>query len=208
MAVVNKKRLKNLTFLNKTKLLTENQLRKYIIIVDTKTEGCFIMKLILVILSYKKETIITDDKKRSKLHRPDYLLLSEFDSATSRFGRIKLIITRNEKLPPYLVKKMVDRNTLVTTWDNDEMTLLKKLIGEAGTDPATVNTDTLKDYLNKNVFPCATLYQASQKFDIKSCPRDDARTLPKVKCRIKVTKKIITKLLRRNKLHLFDSITL
>ena len=166
------------------------------------------MKLILVILSYKKETIITDDKIRSKLHRPDFLLLSELESTTGRFGRDKLIITRNEKLPPYLVKKMVDRKTLVTTWDNDEMTLLKKLIGEAGTDPATVNTDTLKDYLNKNVFPCATLYQASQKFDIKSCPRDDARTLPKVKCRIKVTKKIITKLLRRNKLHLFDSITL
>ena len=166
------------------------------------------MKLILIILSYKKETIITDDKIRSILHRPDFLLLSELESTTSRFGRIKLIITRNEKLPPYLVKKMVDRNTLVTTWDNDEMTLLKKLIGEAGTDPATVNTDTLKDYLNKNGFPCATLYQASKKFDIKSCPRDDARRLPKVKCRIKVIKKIITKLLRRNKLHLFDSITL
>ena len=166
------------------------------------------MKLMLIMLSYKKETIIVDDKKRSILHRPDFLLLSELESTTGQFGRVKLVNVRNEKLPLSLAKKMVDRNTLVTTWDNDEIMLLKKLICEAGADPATVNTDTLKDYLNKYVFPCATLYQASQKFDIKSCPRDDARTLPKVKCRIKVTKKIITKLLRQSKMHLFDSITL
>ena len=166
------------------------------------------MKLILIILSYKKETIIADDKKRSILHRPDFLLLSELETTTGLFGRVKLVNVRNEKLPPYLVKKMVDRKTLVTTWDNNEMVLLKKLICEAGADTASINTDTLKDYLNKNVFPCSTLYQASQKFDIKSCPRDDARTLPKVKCRIKVIKKIITKLLRQSKMHLFDSITL
>ncbi len=166
------------------------------------------MKLMLIMLSYKKETIITDDKIRSILHRPDFLLLSELDSATGRFGRNKLFITKNDKLPPYLVKKMVDRNMLVTTWNNDEIMLLKKLICEASADPESINTDTLKEYLNKYVFPCATLYQASQKFDIKSCPRDDARTLPKVKCRIKVTKKIITKLLRQSKMHLFDSITL
>lgn len=167
-----------------------------------------IMKLILIILSYKKETIIADDKKRSILHRPDFLLLSELESTTGLFGRVKLVNVKNEKLPLSLAKKMVDRNTLVTTWNNNEMTLLKKLIGEAGTDPATVNTDTLKDYLNKNVFPCATLYQASQKFDIKSCPRDDARTLPKVRRRFIVIKMIITKLLRQSKMHLFDSITL
>lgn len=166
------------------------------------------MKLILVILSYKKETIITDNKKQSVLHRPDFLLLSELESTTGQFGRVKLVNVRSKKLPLSLAHKMVDCNTLVTTWDNDELLLLKKLIVEAGADTASINTDTLKEYLNKYVCPCATLYQASQRFDIKSCPRDDARTLPKVKCRIKVIKKIITKLLRRNKLHLFDSITL
>ena len=166
------------------------------------------MKLILIILSYKKETIIVDDKKRSILHRPDFLLLSELESTTDRFGRVKLVNVRNEKMPLSLAHKMVDHDTLVTTWDNDEMVVLKKLICEAGVDTTTLNTDTLKDYLNKNVFPCTTLYQASKKFDIKSCPRDDARRLPKVKRRFIVIKMIITKLLKQSKLHLFDSVTL
>ena len=166
------------------------------------------MKLMLIMLSYKKETIIVDDKKRSILHRPDFLLLSELESTTGRFGRVKLVNVRNEKMPLSLAQKMVDHDTLVTTWNNDEMVVLKKLICEAGVDTTTLNTDTIKDYLNKNVFPCATLYQASQKFDIKSCPRDDARRLPKVKRRFIVIKMIITKLLKQSKLHLFDSVTL
>lgn len=164
------------------------------------------MTIIFAMLSFKKKTKITDNKKQKKLFRPDFMIYYEYDGNTKRNKRNMIAFTKHKKLPISLCQKFTDPDTFIFTWTPEELVLIKKLINETGINSIGSKRGDFKSYfLGKNI-PCSTLSRTAKYYGITHCPGDNVITLSKVRQRFKVLKKLFFKVIKINNDNLFGSV--
>ena len=161
---------------------------------------------IYTMLSFKKETEITDTKKHKKLHRPDFMIYYEFDGKTKRNKRNVIVCTKHKKLPLSLCRKLAEPDTFIFTWTHEELVLIKKLIKEAGIDSIGSKRGDFKSYFSGKNIPCNTLSRTAKYYGITHCPGDNVTSLAKIKQRFKVLKNLFFKVIKINNDNLFHSV--
>lgn len=164
------------------------------------------MKLVAVMFAYKRQIAFKDGKRRCVICRPDYLIISMYNSKTRRFQRLKIVPLRFHPLPQAIVDLMTDPRTYIFAWTDEELLILKALLQEIGISTRSVHLGLITGYLRAHRIPHKTLAKTAQALRVAKCPREGVRTLSLVKKRFDCFRKIIKRLIQINNLLLIDSI--
>lgn len=165
------------------------------------------MSMVVIMFAYKKQIKIKNGERSGILFRPDYMMLSRYDSKRKRFRRRRIIPLSHNQLPEDIADLLTNPDTYTIAWTDDEITILKTLLNEMGISARNVHTDLVTGFLKAHTIPYKSLTQTAQALGVSHhCPRECVQSLEKVKNRFDVLRRVIKYLIQLNDILLIDGI--
>lgn len=165
------------------------------------------MSMVVIMFAYKKQIKIKNGERSGIMFRPDYMMLSRYDSKRKRFRRRRIIPLSHNQLPEDIADLLTNPGTYTIAWTEDEACILQALLAEMGIDIRTVRIGLITGYLKAHNIPNKSLTQTAQALGVSHhCPRECVQSLEKVKNRFDVLRRVIKFLIQLNDILLIDGI--
>ena len=163
-------------------------------------------KIAIVTFSYKSKTAKDAEGKHGIIYRPDYMIISVFDTSTRRFSPRRIIPLKHDCLPEELARMLSSRKAQIIIWSEEDKALLQMLVQETGRCSGKLRIGRFREYLATIDVPTDSMSAAARDLGIGTCPREGVRSIAKVLMRFSVLRKIVKKIFKRNDLDLMDGI--
>ena len=163
-------------------------------------------KIAIVTFSYKSKTAKDAEGKHGIIYRPDYMIISVFDTSTRRFSPRRIIPLKHDRMPEDVANMLASRKAQIIIWSEEDKALLQMLVQETGRCSGKLRIGRFREYLFTINVPTDSMSAAARDLGIGTCPREGVRSLIKVLRRFTTLRKIVRKVFRRNDLDLMDGI--
>jgi len=163
-------------------------------------------KIAIVTFSYKSKTAKDAAGKHGIIYRPDYMIISVFDTSTRRFSPRRIITLKHDLMPEDVASMLASRKAQIIIWSEEDKALLQMLVQETGRCSGKLRIGRFREYLSTINVPTDSMSASARDLGIGTCPREGVRSLAKVLRRFTTLRKIVRKVFRRNDLDLMDGI--
>lgn len=163
-------------------------------------------KIAIVMFTHKTKATKDAEGKHGIIYRPDYMIISVFDTSTRRFSPRRIVHLKHNRLPDDVAEMLVARRTQIILWSDEDKALLQMLMQETGRYSGKLGVGRFREYLATINVPTDSMSAAARDLGIGTCPREGVRSLIKVLRRFSVLRKIVKKVFKRNDLDLMDGI--
>lgn len=164
------------------------------------------MSIFLLTISYKRRIDGSGDERTGVLFRPEFMLISEFDTNTNKYTRYKNIPLKREYIPRVTAEKLISKDARIVVWSEDEKSILHTLVQEAGFNSGKLEFIPIREYLRQHDIPDKSLASTAKALHLGNCPRDGVTSYDKLFKRFDTLRKIFKKIIHIDGLDLIDGI--
>lgn len=163
-------------------------------------------QIIIVSFSLKRRINKDEEGKHGIIYRPDYMVISVFDTLTRCFLPRRIVHLKHDKLPDDIAEKLVDCKIQIIAWSEDEKAILQTVVQETGRNHDVLRIGRFREYLATIGVPTDSMSAAAKDLGLGKCPREGVRSLSKVLKRFSMLRKIVKRVFEINDLELIDGI--
>lgn len=164
------------------------------------------MKIYVVTISFKRRIDKNNKERSGVLYRPAFMCVSEFDTKTRKYKRHITIPLQYEHINKEIAEKLIDKNSRIVVWNEDDQTILHTLLQEAGYNSGKLKFIPIRRYLKQHGIPDKSLSITANALGLGTCPRDGVTSHDKVFERFDTLRKIFKKIIIIDGLDLIDGI--
>lgn len=164
------------------------------------------MKIYAVTISFKRRIDKSNKERSGVLYRPAFMFVSEFDTKTRRYTCHITVPLQYDHINKEIAEKLIDKNSRIVVWSENEQTILHTLLQEAGYNSGKLKFITIRRYLKQHAIPDKSLLSTAKALGLGTCPRDGVTSHDKVFKRFDTLRKIFKKIIIIDGLDLIDGI--